>query len=88
MKKHSTIDYIFQYPYYKLFQYHSLVIREMEARAYRPDEKWKKPEYRGKNCKALSHIEKCELSKPIYAEHDEDYLRLCLDNLKNKGIEL
>lgn len=87
-KKHATVDYVFTHPYYKLFQYHSLIMKEMEKRGYQPDGAWKKAAYRGRSCEALSDIKALPLTKPIYPEHDDAYLKACLENLKNKGIEL
>lgn len=31
-KKHATVDYVFHYSPYRLFQYHQLVMDEMEKR--------------------------------------------------------
>ena len=36
-KKHATVDYVFTHSYYKLFQFHLLVLAEMEKRSYTPD---------------------------------------------------
>lgn len=48
-RKHATINYIFHYSPFKLYQYHMLVIKEMHRRGYQNDQKWEQPEYRGKN---------------------------------------
>ena len=48
-KKHATVDYVFTHSYYKLFQFHLLVLAEMEKRSYTPDPLWYDPLYRGKN---------------------------------------
>lgn len=87
-RKHATVDYVFTHPYYKLYQYHSLIMEEMERRGYQPDAAWKEADYRGRSCEALANIEALPLTKPIYEEHDEAYLQTCIDNLKKKGIEL
>ncbi len=87
-KKHSTIQYVFNYSPYKLYQYHMLIISEMEKRGYKPNELWKDCLYRGKSCNAYIHLEKLEKTSPIYIEHDNKYLKECLDNLKNKGINI
>ncbi len=34
-KKHATVDYVFTHSYYKLFQFHLLVLAEMENAAIR-----------------------------------------------------
>lgn len=87
-KKHATVDYVFSYSPYKLYQYHRLVLDEMQRRDYHPTAAWYIPEYRGKHCVAYSHLPSIAQSTPIYPEHDETYLMVCLTNLKQKGIEL
>lgn len=87
-KPHSTVDYIFNYPAEKLFQYHYLVMEEMENRGYNVSSDWKNPYYRGKKCEPYSELKEIEPTDPIYPEHDGKYLQECLDNLKGKGIEI
>lgn len=87
-RKHATVQYVFEYPPYKLYQYHLLVMEEMQRRSYRPDEKWFDPHYRGKNMPAYEQLDVTALSHPIYPEHDEAYYEACLLNLKEKGIDL
>ena len=88
MKKHSTINYIFNYNPYKLVLYHYLIIDEMFKRGYKPDTLWLNPHYRGQNSPPFSfedlNIE--SIIGIIYAEHNDLYLHECLDNLKAKGI--
>ena len=72
---------------------------EMERRGYHPDSTWRDPNYRGttlgtqpgwanpegvKNYLASTLIS----GEPIYFEHNDEYLQECLDNLKEKGIEI
>ncbi len=87
-KKHATVDYVFHYSPYKLFQYHQLVMDEMEKRGYSPAPEWTDPMYRGKSCEAFFDLPTVERSVPIYPEHDEVYLAECLANLEQKGIYL
>ena len=87
-KKHATVDYVFHYSPYKLYQYHQLVISEMESRGYFPAHEWRIPEYRGKSCEHYQSLTPIEQTSPIYPEHDERYLMECLTNLRQKGIEL
>ncbi len=87
-KKHATVNYVFQYSPYKLYQYHQLVLDEMLNRGYQPDEKWMDPCYRGKNCAPYEDLQAVDPSHPLYPEHDRDYLEECLENLKAKGIDL
>ncbi|HEG4559988.1 TPA: hypothetical protein SD802_001630 [Enterococcus faecium] len=87
-KKHATVDYVFHYSPYRLFQYHQLVMDEMEKRGYSPAPEWKNPMYRGKSCEAFFDLPTVERNVPIYPEHDEVYLEECLANLEQKGIYL
>lgn len=97
-KKHATVDYVFKYSPARLYEYHRIVMNEMENRGYKPDKLWYHANYRGKN---LSHpdteiltnqLSKAnyieQFSSPIYPNHNYDYLKECIDNLKNKGIVL
>lgn len=87
-RKHATIDYIFYYSPFKLYQYHMLVIKEMHRRGYQNDQMWEQPQYRGKKCNAYDFLEEIEQTAPIYPEHDQKYLEECKENLKEKGIYL
>lgn len=87
-KKHSVVDYVFEESPFKLYLYHMRVIKEMEARGYKPDPKWKDPLYRGKSQEAYEVLEEVPLSLPIYKAHDSAYLGECLENLEAKGISL
>ncbi|API93647.1 hypothetical protein J32TS6_09140 [Virgibacillus pantothenticus] len=93
-KKHATVNYLFYYSPYRLFLYHQLIMDEMKTRGYCVDPLWENPFYRGKACS--QHTEdslyapegKAPQKRPIYPEHDEVYLRECIDNLKAKGIHI
>ncbi|QAS69949.1 hypothetical protein DLJ48_05120 [Oenococcus sicerae] len=87
-RSHATVDYVFKYSPYKLFQFHQLVIQEMLRRGYEPDKLWCQANYRGKNCQPYQHLTALLLTDPIYPEHNDDYLKICLLNLANKGIHL
>lgn len=87
-KPHSTVNYVFDYSPYKLFQYHWLIMDEMKHRGYKPDESWESPLYRGKSIEAYTFLPEVELETPIYPEHNEDYLKECLDNLAQKDVYL
>lgn len=89
-RKHATVDYVFQYSPYKLYQYHMHVMNEMKRRGYSTDPLWKAPIYRGKSCPPYNeeYIKAKEESRPIYPEHDTAYLEECLINLWEKGIRL
>lgn len=85
-RKHATVDYVFHYSPYKLYQFHRLVMTEMINRGYHPNPKWLDPCYRGEHCPAYSQLAPCPLTDPIYPEHNQAYLTECLANLKAKGI--
>lgn len=85
-RKHATVDYVFHYSPYKLYQFHQLVMTEMINRGYHPNPKWLDPCYRGEHCPAYQQLAPCPLANPIYPEHNQIYLTECLSNLKAKGI--
>ena len=87
-KPHATVNYVFQYSPYKLYQYHQQVIEEMLNRGYQPDLVWTNPCYRGQSLPPHANLEVVLLTSPIYPEHDQRYLNECLANLKAKGIYL
>jgi len=89
-KKHATVDYVFEYSPYKLYQYHMLVIEDMQRRGYVNEPLWENPMYRGKSCLAYKEddLNFVELTRPIYPEHDTTYLEECINNLFEKGIIL
>ena len=60
----------------------------MKKRGYKPDLKWEDPYYRGKSCKDYKNIDVIEKTNPIYPEHDDEYMKECVENLLEKGIEI
>lgn len=87
-RNHATVNYVFHYSPYKLYQFHYLVLTEMQQRGYHPEQKWFDPLYRGKNCLPYSYLIPCAWTKPIYPEHNSIYLQQCITNLTDKGINL
>lgn len=87
-KPHATVNYVFDHSPYKLYQYHVLIMEEMKARGYQPDEAWYDPNHRGKTAPPYQTLEPIQQTTPIYPEHTDAYLWECLDNLREKGIEL
>lgn len=87
-KNHATVNYVFKYSPYKLFQYHELIMQQMQRRGYHPAEIWYNPLYRGLKCQSYDSLELVPLTQPIYPEHEMDYLQECLENLRAKGIEI
>ena len=87
-KKHKTVDYVFSYSPYLLFRYHLLVMEEMEKRGYNVSEEWKDKNHRGKIAEKYMNLEEEVIEDPIYKEHNNKYLDECIENLRNKGIQL
>ena len=88
-KKPSTVDYIFEYPLYKLYQYHMKVLKEMKQREYSYDPLWENPAYRGDTCPMCEEeMKKPPETAPVYPEHDIDYLKKCLAILAEMKIRL
>ena len=87
-KKHATVNYVFDHSPYRLYLYHALIMDEMEKRGYQVTAAWKEPSYRGKIQPPYDSLKKVSPDQPIYPEHNSAYLQECLENLKEKGIEL
>ncbi|CAD2073747.1 TIGR02328 family protein [Phocicoccus pinnipedialis] len=85
-KPHATVNYVFEYSPYLLYQYHYLVMNEMKVRGYNVSEEWWDKNYRGKQMAPYDSLEVVETDNPIYKEHNTAYLKECLDNLKEKQI--
>ena len=91
-KSHSTVNYVFENKPAKLVAYHFVVMSEMRKRGYNPNDKWMNSEYRGKKlgddfefCRLLIVEELLEKDRVIYDEHNEAYLKECVENLDGKG---
>lgn len=85
-RKHKTVDYVFLYSPYQLYQYHLLVMNEMENRGYKVSKEWKNKNYRGKLAEEYENLEDEYIDSPIYKEHNYSYLSECIENLKERGI--
>jgi uncharacterized protein (TIGR02328 family) len=71
------------------------VMWEMKHRGYTPNPEWADPQYRGTSCDPEDespHLMEALARLPthvmVYPEHNDQYLRECLDNLSRKGIHL
>ena len=96
-RKHSTVDYIFTHIPERLIAYHWHVMDEMEHRGYHPDRIWDNVNYRGKVLGIVKDWADEDIvdmwhnlpkGTSIYPEHNDAYLKECLENLKLKGINL
>ena len=87
-RPHATVNYVFKHSPYLLYAYHLLIMDEMVARGYEPDAAWRDPLYRGKVEAPYEVLPVLEVETLIYPEHDEVYLKECLENLAMKGIKI
>lgn len=99
-RKHATVDYVFTHPYEWLVVYHYKVISEMRKRGYSIDSKWVRVNYKGKkigfvtdesisvNQFTIKMLSSSYNKQPVYPEHNDDYLKECLNNLERKGIHI
>ena len=94
-RRHSTVDYAFSYDPAYLVAYHYLVMNEMERRGYHPDPIWRNPNWRGASLgedlgwAAQSVVDGLvNINAHIFIEHNDDYLQECINNLKQKGIDI
>lgn len=85
-KAHSTVNYVFNYPPAFLYEYHLLVIKEMTARGYKVTQDWLDPLYRGKQASGWEKLtyDKIQSKNPIYPEHNDSYLKECIENISLK----
>lgn len=93
-KKHATVDYVFTHPTEWLVVYHHFVMDEMEKRGYHPDHAWDNANWRGTTLGieegwANQYIVNdiyclVQPEKWVYPEHDDAYLRECINLLKEK----
>jgi uncharacterized protein (TIGR02328 family) len=83
------VNYVFEHPLETLEDYHFAVMMEMERRGYKPSLAWSMRGYRGK---AFGEQHLNALIKPktekAYEEHNEAYLKECVENLNCKGVVL
>lgn len=82
-KKHSVVDYVFNYSPLKLYNYHCRVMLELTRRGVNVDLAWFNPYYRGVNCRPYYRNElefEPDDLKP-YPEHNTLYFAECILNL-------
>lgn len=94
-KKHSVVDYVFRHEYRMLYEYHTQVMFECAKRGYSIDPVWYLSYYHGKKLGYLyenvafnenySNEHYFMPGEYVYPEHDDRYLRECLENLKAKN---
>lgn len=98
-RNHSVVNYVFTHSQNRLIAYHHLIMEEMERRGYHPDPTWYNVDWRGTQLKEENgwgnEFEVNEIksfcrdgSAMIFPEHNNEYLKECIENLKGKGIEI
>lgn len=98
-RNHSVVNYVFTYSPNHLIAYHHLIMEEMEHRGYHPDPTWYNVGWRGTQLKEEKgwgdEFEVNEIksfcrdgSAMIFPEHNDEYLKECIENLKEKGIDI
>ena len=94
-KKHATVDYAFTHDPDRLVAYHYRVMDEMQARGYKPDPIWRSPNWRGTTIGEAEDWAQQEAvdvllaaGGMIFPEHDDKYLKECIDILREKGVEI
>ena len=98
-RRHSVVNYVFEYDPARLVAYHRLVMNEMKRRGYRPDPILEQTNWRGTRLgeepnwasddKVSNYLfEVRDNNFIIYPEHNDEYLQECVENLKSKGIEI
>lgn len=91
-KKHLVVNYVFDHSESFLVAYSILVFFEMKRRGYNPNPKMMRNQllkrYSEEEVNKFIVLGK-DISRRgliIYKEHDNNYLKECILNLKNKGI--
>ena len=96
-RKHSVVNYVFEHLPERLIAYHWHIMDEMEHRGYHPDRIWDNPNYRGKTIgiqegwadeDIVDMWHNLPKGSLIYKEHNDEYLKECIENLKAKGIDI
>ena len=98
-RKHSVVNYVFTYDPSRLVAYHRLVMNEMKRRGYHPDSIWENLNWRGNRLGEQSNwanddkvsnyiFASRDDNITIYPEHNDEYLKECIENLKMKGIDI
>ena len=99
-RKYSTVDYVFNHPYWWLYVYHMCVIEQMSSRKFHVSPAWRWEDYRGIHVgidstqftHAPENATNIVLRTPVhnlikvYPEHNGDYIDSCVRNLKQKGV--
>lgn len=84
---HSVVNYVNNYPVYYLYAYGLVVSKEMKNRGFDLSNEIVSEYLSNENAIDLYNRYTMK-GEAIFREHNNDYLLECLENLKNKGINL
>ena len=95
-RKHATIDYVFKHDPMWLAAYHFKVLNKMYQRGYNFNDLWSDRYYRGQHCSPYTETPQLRFQfreaylfrDTVYPEHNDEYLKECLNNLERKGIHI
>ena len=98
-RRHSVVNYVFEHSPSFLVAYHYEVMDEMRRRGYNPDPTWYNVNWRGTSLgEQINWVNEDQVlhmldltrnhKETIYIEHNDSYLKECIDNLKEKGINI
>ena len=89
-KKHSIVNYVFNYSYMLLYYYHKIVMYEMTCRGFHPNTNWYNVTYRGKKLGFVSTFDLPNWNinnEQFYLEHNDCYLNECKQLLLDKNFD-
>ena len=97
-RKHSVVNYVFNHNHELLVAYHYLIMDEMVRRGYNPDRVWRNPNWRGSTLgeennwtdidMVMGIYDNAKMGHIIYPEHNKEYLVECIENLREKEIDV
>ena len=100
-RPHATVNYVFKYRPINLIAYHYMIMDEMVKRGYKPDTIWRQTNWRGKvigedndsewSCgPALTDFLMTNEATDCtyYPEHNDEYLKECINLLKEKNAPI
>ena len=88
-KRHRTVNYVFKYPVETLVVYSFCVASEMFNRRYNANIELIEKAVKKRDKKISLELVKFYMNnKNLYEEHNDEYYKECIDNLKNKGVNI
>lgn len=93
-QNHSVVDYVWNYQRFDLHRFHQVVLDERDSRDFGYDERFRDPSFMNNKKGFLSDKDLIYKGQsagsrhPVYPEHDKGYLRSCVLNLEDKGVDM